>query len=263
MLIYDLPLWALFCLTVLLVGGSIEIGFLTGRYMRRKSGDEKESSVSAMTGTILALLAFILAFTFGIVSNRYDARKELVRQQAITISTAYARTDFLPEPDRTTAKQLFDQYIAILIDIPNQNSDAEIGPMIAQMNDLQTQLWDMGVKWVDSGELNTDIGSLYMESLNEVGDVQALRTAVALQSRLPEGLWVVLAVLVGLGMFAVGYQTSIADSRRSIAMLLLAMAFSIVIIVIAALDNPSSGYLPVSQQPLVDMQAQTTGNQAP
>ena len=260
MLIYDLPLWALFGLTMLLVAGSIEIGFRLGTSVRRKSGDEKESSVSSIAGTVLALLAFILAFTFGIVANRYDSRKELVREQAITISTAYDRTDFLPEPDRTTAKGLFDQYIAILIDIPNHDSTEEVGPMIAQLTALQRQLWDMGVKWVDSGELNTDIGSLYMDSLNQVGDVQALRVAVALQARIPTGLWVVLGILVALGMVAVGYQTAIADSRRSLAMLLLALSFSIVIVLIAALDNPASGYLPVSQRPLVDMQSQTQAN---
>jgi len=263
MLIYDLPLWALFGLTMILVAGSIEAGFRVGTHMRRKSVDEKESSVSSITGTVLALLAFILAFTFAIVANRYDARKELVREQAITISTAYDRTDFLPEPDRTTAKGLFDQYIAILVEIPNQAKVEDVGPMIAQLTALQHELWEMGVKWVDSGELNTPIGSLYMDSLNQVGDVQALRVAVALQARIPTGLWVVLATLVALGMVAVGYQTAIAESRRSLAMLLLALSFSIVIVLIAALDNPASGYLPVSQRPLLDMQSQTLANPSP
>ena len=256
MYIYDLPLWALFGLTMLLVAGAIEVGYRIGKYVRRKSEYEKESSVSSIAGTVLALLAFILAFTFGIVSNRYDARKALVREQAITISTAYDRTDFLPEPDRTGAKQLFDQYLEILIDISAQDSTAVVGPMIAQLSALQHQLWEMGVKWVDSGELKTDVGSLYMDSLNQVGDVQALRVAVALQAKIPAGLWFVLATLVSLGMMAVGYQTAIGDSRRSLAMLLLAFSFSIVIALIAALDNPSSGYIPVSQQPLIDLQTQ-------
>src|SRR5688572_622313 len=100
MTIDDIPLWLVFLGTVLIVVGTIELGYLLGKAARRRSEDEKEAPVSAIAGTVLALLAFILAFTFGIVANRYDARRELVREQANAISTAYDRTDFLPEPMR-------------------------------------------------------------------------------------------------------------------------------------------------------------------
>src|SRR5215204_4569247 len=100
----DIPLWLLFVATILLVVGAIEAGYLIGRAARRKSEDEKESPVSAIAGTVLALLAFILAFTFGIVSDRYDLRKALVREQAAAIRTAYTRADFLPEPSRDQTK---------------------------------------------------------------------------------------------------------------------------------------------------------------
>jgi hypothetical protein len=38
-------------------------------------------------------------------------------------------------------------------------------------------------------------------------------------------------------------------------MLMLALSFSLVITLIAALDRPQSGYVPVSQQPLQDVRA--------
>ena len=132
--------------------------------------------------------------------------------------------------------------------------------MVAQLTAIHKQLWDMGVKWVDSGELKTDIGSLYMDSLNQVAEVQEMRVAVALQAHMPMGIWVILAALILLGMFAVGYQTSIAESRRSLAMVFLTLSFSIVIVMIAALDNPTSGYLPVSQRPIIDLQTRTLAN---
>ena len=49
-------------------------------------------------------MAFILAFTFGIVADRYDARRALVREQAAVIRTAYLRSDFLPEPSRSNLR---------------------------------------------------------------------------------------------------------------------------------------------------------------
>jgi hypothetical protein len=60
-------------------------------------------------------------------------------------------------------------------------------------------------------------------------------------------------------MIAVGYQTAIAESRRTWAMIVLALSFSIVIVLIAALDDPERGYIPISQQPMTDLQAELSG----
>src|SRR5215204_2256622 len=100
----DIPIWLLFVITTLLVVAAIEGGYQIGKTARRKSEDEKEAPVGAIVGTVLALLAFILAFNFGIVSDRYDDRKALVREQASAIRTSYSRSDFLPEPQRDEAK---------------------------------------------------------------------------------------------------------------------------------------------------------------
>ena len=86
--------------------------------------------------------------------------------------------------------------------------------------------------------------------------VLATRIAVSVQSRLPTGLWFVLYVLVALAMVAVGYQTAIADSRRTWAMIVLALSFSIVIVLIAALDDPERRNIAISEQPMRDLQAE-------
>ena len=58
------PIWLIFVGTTLLIVAAIEVGFATGKSAHRKSEEEKESPVSAIAGTVLALLAFMLAFTF-------------------------------------------------------------------------------------------------------------------------------------------------------------------------------------------------------
>jgi MFS family permease len=68
---HSLPIWGVFTATLLLVVAAIEAGYRLGRAARSRSEHEKESPVSAIAATILALLAFIMAFTFGIVSDRY------------------------------------------------------------------------------------------------------------------------------------------------------------------------------------------------
>jgi hypothetical protein len=251
----DIPLWLLFVATILLVVGAIELGYLLGKTARRKSEDEKESPVSAIAGTTLALLAFILAFTFGIVSDRYDSRRALVREQATAIRTAYSRTDFLPEPGRDESKVLFNDYIALIVDAAKPGHLANNPGDLSELHTIQSQLWDIAVANVRAGD-NSDISAGYVESLDDMANVLAVRIAVSVQSRLPTGLWIVLYVLIVLGMIAVGYQTAIAGSRRTWAMVIMALSFSIVIVLIAALDDPERGYITISQRPLVDLQSE-------
>jgi hypothetical protein len=244
----------LFAATIIIVVVAIEGGFRLGRAIHQKSEDEKESPVSAIAGSILGLLAFILAFTFAIVSDRYDARKGLVREEANAIRTAFLRSDFLPEEDRGVAAGLFRQYLDIRLAAVQSGDSNKVHEALAESARIQKQLWDMAVVNARK-DMNSDVAALYIESLNDLTNFHALRVAVGLQARVPLGIWVVLYALVILGMGAIGYQTAIAGSRRSWAMSVLAVSFSMVIALIAALDYPQSGYITVSQQPLQDLKA--------
>ena len=243
---------ALFIGTILVVAISTEGGYRLGVIAHRRSDEEKESPVSAIAGAVLALLAFILAFTFGIASNRFDARKGLVLDEANKLRTAWLRSDFLPEPDRADAKRLFREYLDARLAFV-QSADLESAQStLSQSERIQGRLWDMAVTNARK-DMNSDVAALYVESLNEMFAVHASRVAVGIQMRIPVGIWLTLATLTVLGMMALGYQAGIAGSKRSLAMPLLAVAFASVIAVIASLDHPVGGFTTVSQQPLIDL----------
>jgi CDP-diglyceride synthetase len=82
----SLPTWALFFATMIVVLIAIEIGYRLGRATHRNSKAEMESPVSAIAGSLLGLAAFMLAFTFSIVTERHDAKKALVREDANAIT---------------------------------------------------------------------------------------------------------------------------------------------------------------------------------
>lgn len=247
---YDnIPLVFVFLIAAAVIVGAVEIGFRLGGAAHRRSEDEKESPVSAITGTILGLLAFILAFTFAIVSDRYDARKGLVREEADVIRTAYARADVLPAPDRGEARTLILKYLDDRLNAVQSGDLAKVAVMAAEAVQIQHRLWDMAQVHVGEG-MNSDIMAQYLESLNSMADLHARRITLGLQARVPAGIWLFLLALLSIGMLAVGYQTAISGSRRSWAALILAISFSLVIVLIAALDRPQTSLLPVSQQPL-------------
>jgi hypothetical protein len=126
---------------------------------------------------------------------------------------------------------------------------ATVAAMSAKAVQVQHQLWDMAQVHVGEG-VNSDIMAQYLESLNSMADLHARRITLGLQARVPPGIWLFLLALLAIGMLAVGYQTAISGSRRSWAALILAVSFSLVIVLIAALDRPQTSLLPVSQQPL-------------
>lgn len=250
----NIPLWLLGTATFGLVVAAIEAGYRLGRAAHRRSDEEKESPVAAITGAILGLLAFMLAFTFAMVADRYDARKALVRDEANAIRSAFLRADFLPEADRAATKALLREYVDSRLTAVRSGDLGNVQRALARADEIQRKLWETAATNARK-DMNSDVAALYLESLNELIGLHALRVAVGLQARIPTGIWLTLHALAALGMLAVGYQTAIAGSKRSLTAPILALAFAIVITLVAALDRPQTDLIKVSQQPLADLLA--------
>jgi hypothetical protein len=250
-----IPLWAFFVGVILIVMASLEGGFKLGQFAHKRSADEKESPVSVMSGSILGLGAFVLAFTFGIVANRFDHRRELVREEANALRTAWLRSDFLPEPDRARAKETFRGYVDERLAFAQLDLDPEhVKSLHTAVAQCHRQLWETAAENARK-DMNSDVAALYIESLNDVFAIHALRVSVGLQARIPTTIWWMLLVVTALGMISLGYQTRIADSKRSFAQPILAVSFALVIALVAELDRPDAGFIRVTQQPLIDLQS--------
>ena len=254
MRIESIPFWAVFAATFVVVMATIELGYRLGHAAHRQSEEVKESPVSAIAGTILGLAAFMLAFTFGIVWELRSARKALVREEAVVIRAAWQRSDFLPERDRAGAAALLRQYVDLRVAFAEAGrlEPSGVKRFLTESQRLQDRLWNKAVANART-DMNSTVAAMYIESLNDVSRLHATRVTVALQERLPREIWIVLYLVTLLGMMAVGYQTGIAASKRSMGRHNLALAFALVFALIASLDRPDSGVLSVSQQPLIDV----------
>jgi len=247
------PIWVVFIGTVLLVMVFIEVGYRLGGIAHRKSVDEKETPVSGVSATVLGLTAFILAFSFSIVTQRYDTRKTLVRDEADAVRTAYLRAGFLPASDRAESRRMLTEYVQERLHITRGSyvGQEELGRALASSESIHRRLWDIAVVNAER-DMNSDVAALYIESLNEIMDVHASRLAIGVRMRMPIGIWIVLYSLTILGMVSMGYHAGIAASKRSNATWVLAVSFAMVITLIAALDRPWGATM-VTQQPLVDL----------
>jgi hypothetical protein len=254
-----IPVWILFAATVLVISMAIELGYRVGNTHPEPAKKDKEKITSLNVGSLLGLLAFILVFTFGIVYSRYDSKKGLVREEANIIRTAWLRADFLPEQDRSRTEMLLRKYVDLRLDAVRIKDPVKVLDVLKESDQIQHQIWEMAV--VNARlDMNSDVAALYIESLNEMINQQALRVAVGLQARIPTAIWVLLYLLVILGMFGVGYQVSISgSSRKSWTTPVMILTFSLMILLIAALDRPNNKVIPVSQKPLIDLQTWMDG----
>jgi hypothetical protein len=247
------PIWVFFIGTILLVMAFIEVGYRLGSVAHRKSAEEKETPISGVAGAVLGLAAFILAFTFAIVAERYQTRKGLVREDANAIRVAYVRADFVPEPDRGESKRLLKAYLDKRLAFAQVvGARQDIDPLLAETDRIQRRLWRIAVANAER-DMNSDVAALYIESLNELSSVQTMRLAVGVRARVPLGIWITLYSLTALGMISMGYHAGIAGSKRSRATWIVAVSFGMVIALIASLDRPW-GVITVTQQPLIDLQ---------
>ena len=251
----SIPLWIFFVGTIVIVMAFTEVGYALGIAAHRKSADEKESSVSGVSGAVLGLAAFLMAFTFALVAERYDTRKALVREDANAIRTAYLRTAFLPEPGRADSRRLLESYLDSRLAFARLGAPQleDIRPLLDDTEGMQRQLWNAAVANA-ARDMDSDVAALYLESLNDMFAVHTSRLAIGVRTRVPIGIWVVLYSLTSLGMISMGYHAGIAASKRSKATWIVAIAFGMVIVLIASLDRPT-GFIRVTQQPLVEVQA--------
>ncbi len=245
------PLWLLFLATCFFSGVAVEGGYRLGKWRNKHAAEEKESPVNAMVGSILGLLAFMLAFTFSMAATRFDARRLVVLEEANAIRTTYLRTRLLPEPQRAEIARLLREYVEVRL---RGVAEAKIGDAVARSEEMQESLWSRAVEASENKNSNLAMMSLFVQSLNETIDIHVKRVQVGWRNRIPLVIWAGLFALAFLGMVAVGYQAGLAATRRSPAMLGMVLAFAGVFQLIGDLDRGQEGFLTVSQQPLLDLQ---------
>lgn len=243
-----LPMWLFFVATTIIVFVAVECGYRLGRF-RRTSSPETDAPVGSMVGATLGLLAFILAFTFGLAASRFDERRHVVLDEANAIGTTYLRARLLAEPHGAEIRRLLRQYVELRLQAVQQQRVEQLMP---EIDKLHRQLWSEAEAAARMDRSN--ITGLFIQSLNETIDLHATRLMVGMRSRIPLIIWGTLYAVAFLAMATMGYQGGLSGTRRSIAALAVVTIFSIVIFLIMDLDRPLEGHLNTSQQPMVDLQ---------
>jgi hypothetical protein len=124
---------------------------------------------------------------------------------------------------------------------------------IRRSEDIQQKVWTEA-ETVGLKNPNSIVVGLFVQSLNEMIDLHAKRLQAGVRSRIPAAIWLGLFAVAPLSLATMGYHAGLSGNRKSLAILAVAVTFSVVIELIADLDRPLEGVLRVSQQALLDVQ---------
>jgi FtsH-binding integral membrane protein len=243
-------------LTLILFGAllaALAFGFWLGRRARATTDETAKSQSSTMQGAIIGVLALLLAFTLSMAITRYEARRQLVLEEANAIGTTYLRAKLLPEPYAAQAAKVLRQYVDNRLEFYNAGVDAaRLQADIDRAGQLQRQLWAIATA-VSTRDNRSIPAGLFVETLNGTIDLQAKRLA-ATRNKVPEIVILLLFAVSIATATIVGYNSGLSNQRRLFAAVLLIVLITLIIWVLIDLDRPRRGLILISQQSMIDLQ---------
>ncbi len=231
---------------LLLLGmiGALELGRRAGRRRLERFPEAGDGTSGSMDGAVFALFGLLLAFTFSGAAGRFDARRELVIQEANAIGTAYLRVELLPPAAQAELRPLYRRYLEARLATYRAVPDAaavkvELDRSVA----LQEVLWKTSM---DAALAlgNPGVISLVGASLNEMIDITTTRLA-ATQMHPP---MVVYLLLYGMGLAAslvAGFSVARSPVRSWLHVLVFAGAIAASVYVILDMEFPRLGLIRV------------------
>jgi hypothetical protein len=243
----------IFIIPMLVVLIPIVIGQLHGIRRKKKEVNMEPGSVGTVVATAFALLAFMLAFTFQIVSNRYDKRKELLLEEVTNIRTAYLRSGLLPEPYRSENKKLLVEYIDIRAELAKDFSKSEYS--MTRSREILDSLWTCAEELAVQ-DRSSEVYALFTTSVNDLVDNFNQRVTMTFEYRIPAVVTWALLIISFFSMLTLGYHFGISGKGSYRINLLISLIFAMVMFLIFALDRPETGLAKLSQKPVISLHKQ-------
>jgi hypothetical protein len=244
----QLPVFLIRAVYIFISFLAYQAGYRLGTWVQNREPGHQEGPTGMIVGSILALMAFLLAITMGMASDRYDTRRGLVLQETNAIGTTYLRAGYLSEPASSESQELLREYVPLRIATSDR---ARLAANISASEEIQAELWAIAEDVARTE--GSDVVALYIESLNEVIDLHTMRIVAGVYSRVPPTiLWLLVAgVLLSLGL--VGYSAGLDGRRSPVIALVLVVSLGAVLLLVIDLDRPQDGFITVSQQPLINL----------
>ena len=162
----DYSLFQIVIFSAVVLMGAIEVG----RWFGVRAKPEGIGSVPTLEGSILALLALMIGFTFALALSRFEARRDGVLNEANAIGTTALPPRLLPAPHNQECLKLLREYVQVRLEVTQKiPSPLELKEALARSNAIQEALW-LQAKEVAAKNNGMVPTGLFIQSLNEMID---------------------------------------------------------------------------------------------
>lgn len=223
-----------------------------GFSIRKRHSELAESThndFGFVLGGALTLLGLIIGFSFSMALSRYDLRKNYEEAEANAIGTEYLRVNLLPPADAAKVRALLKSYLEQRIFFYEARYRRHLPQIDKQTAQLQTELWDATSTSVAA--LPAPITTFVLGGMNDVLNSQGY-TQAAWWNRIPNAAWILMITISIFCNLFVGYAV---HGRSPQLFLVLPIALSISLFLIADIDSPRHGIIRVHPQNLKSLAA--------
>ncbi len=244
----SLPTWAIGLGLFLACCLASELGGL-----RRRRLPSPGETIYA-TSAAVSLLALMIGFTFSVALNRYEARRELVVEEAAALTSLWERVQFQPAAERAAMSAIVRDYTDQRLRYFQQGTPTDRRRAADHAaNALQERLWTTA-RQLSAGPNPPLVTRMLVEGLTRVDDASWRRESIGREHipLLVIDLLALFAIVTAASLGYTGAAHRLVSRRTNIAFFLL-VASSIFLVL--DLDRPRTGVVLVSQQPMLELQA--------
>jgi hypothetical protein len=237
----DLAAYSLLAFAALVLGAQIiarEVGYLLGHH-RAGQKEKPDEGIGVVTGSILGLLAFVLAFNLSIATTRHSERRLASLEEANAIGTSWLQARAIESPHAAAIARILEDYTAErIVFVQAGRSSPVIAESVARTTAMQTEIWGHVTALVRDAP--GPVATSLMNAVNHTFDMTtAMRFAMAYAIP-PQLIWLLLA-LSSVGMGVLGYQFGLTGRHHRVLSLLASVLWTAVVVEIFDIGSPRLG----------------------
>jgi hypothetical protein len=232
------------------------LGYRFKHYQLRKYPNAEMDNLGPIEGSLLGLMALLLAFSFGNSASKFEGHREIIVKETNSIATAIDRCDLYPDSVRNLLRANFTDYVAARVAYYEAKADEiQVAEALKKSQLTSKKIWEIVVE--ESKQPNALIRSNQMiPAVNSIIDIATTREGARIAT-VPAVILFMLIILIQTSAFLVGYSQK--SKKRNLVMnygfaVMISLAFYLVL----ELDRPRRGIINLDpiEQKMADLQNQ-------
>lgn len=240
--------FAIAALLLVLLLACHEIGYRLGCRVKGFDDDYKRR-VDMIRTAILALVTFLIGFSFSAAGSRYIDRQDMIVREANAIGTSYLRTMLLPEPQRSALQAELRQYTADRLQLLHSYGPEAVKPLLQKAGDAQQRMWRLGMEGVGT---DRQFANFMLSPLNDVFDIHSEHLSAA-RRHIPEEILIVIVITAAIGLGMIGYDNGLVRKRYFVLSGAFAVVSAAALWMTIDLDRPRHGFVRANELPYTEL----------